>query len=206
MLMSGEKGNMEQVRAALHGITGIDPKPREQAGADWFMIVVRTNHELDAIDSMRRHGYRAYWPNYEKLIATRRQFEGRPIRRMVRIGVIPYIFTPATSGGIDVVELREQIVAVIDLVRTDTGKPLMLRHADIEKIRRIEFGQNGIKPETPKHDFKIGEKVRFVDDVMSDWPPGVILKIARDARISVELSLMGRKVPISVFPFQIKRT
>lgn len=206
MLMAGQKGNLEQVRAALHGITGIDPRPREQPAADWFMIVVRSNRELDAIDSMRRHGYRAYWPSYEKLIATKRQFEGRPIRRLVRVGVIPYIFTPATSGGVDVVELREEIVAVIDLARTDTGKPLLLRHADIEKIRRIEFGQNGIKPENPKHDFKIGEKVRLVDDVTSDWPPGKIIKLAPDGRISVEITLMGRKVPISVLPFQIKRT
>jgi hypothetical protein len=200
------QGNLDQVRAALHGITGVDPQRREQpAAADWFMIVVRSNRELDAIDSMRRHGYRAYWPSYEKLIATKRQFEGRPIRRLVRVGVIPYIFSPATDS-LDLVGLREEIVAVIDLARTDTGKPLLLRHADIEKIRRIEFGQNGIKPENPKHDFKIGEKVRLVDDVTSDWPPGKIIKLAPDGRISIEVMLMGRKVPISVLPFQIKRT
>jgi transcription antitermination factor NusG len=206
MMTAGEKigsGNVDQVRAALHGITGVEPIAalvRER----WYMLVVRSNHELDAVDSLRRRGLRAYWPNYERLVATRQQFEGRPVRRLVRSGIVPYVFSPATLE-VDFTREIESIVAVLDVVRTASGLPLMISDADIDAIRKIAIDESSVKPENSPHALKIGEKVRFRDDAASHWPSGTIIKLAREGRITIEIDLMGRKVPIKAFPFQIAR-
>lgn len=203
MLMATAKGNMDQVRSALTGITG-KPPVEETKGPDWFMVVVRQGHELEAVDSMRRHNLLAYFPSYERLVTTRRSFEGRPIRRLVRSGIVPYIFTPAGEG--DFLGEKDRIVAVLDIVRTFSGTPLFLADRDIGIIRKIETGLNTPKPEATAHDFKEGDKVRFVDDIYRNWPPGRVIKLAKDGRIIVEVALKGRVVPFTVFPFQIERT
>jgi transcription antitermination factor NusG len=168
------------------------------------MVVVRQGHELDAVDSMRRHGLLAYWPSYERLVASRRRFEGMQIRRLIRSGVVPYIFTPVGEGNF--LDEKHRIVAVLDIVRTFSGTPLFLLDRDIEIVRRIEARLNTPKPEATEHDFKSGDKVRFTDDVNRHWPPGRVVKLAKDGRIIVDVNLKGRVVPFTVFPFQIERT
>lgn len=203
MQMAANKGNMETVRSALAGITGKEVEPPVK-GPDWFMVVVRQGHELEAVDSMRRHDITAYFPNYEKLETTRRSFAGRPIRRLVRRGVVPYVFTPVGNG--EFLNEKDRIVGVLDIVRTYSGAALILAGTDIAIIRRIETGLNTPKPEATDHDFKVGDKVRFSDDINRGWPPGRITKLAKDGRIIVEVALKGRVVPFTVFPFQIERT
>jgi hypothetical protein len=142
MLMAAGKGNLEQVRAALQGITGTEPvapKPEEW----WYMLVVRPSHEFEAVDSLRRHGFRAYWPSYERLISTRRRFEGRPIRRLVRIGILPYVLSPVVDD-IDLEISHEKIVSVVAIVRTFSGKPLFLRGADMAIIRKLDVKVAGL--------------------------------------------------------------
>lgn len=204
MLMKVEKaGNMDQVRSALQGITGQEPAIQSGPAKNSLMWVVRSNREFEAVDSMRRQLVRAYWPSYERLVATKHRFENRPVRRLVRSGIIPYVFTPEVD---DIAGVVEQSVGVIDVVRTFSGSPLLLKETDIAIIRKIDVGMNTPKPEAAAHNFKIGEKVRFTDDIMAHWPPGTIIKLARDGRIIVDQALMGRKVPVTVFPFQIEKT
>ena len=56
MLAMTDKGNLETVREALSGITGVKLSPDRDEGADWFMVVVRSNYHLDAVDGLRRQG------------------------------------------------------------------------------------------------------------------------------------------------------
>lgn len=204
MLMSTEPGNMEQVRTALQGITGVQLSPDRDDGTEWYMVIVRSNFQLDAVDGLRRAGLRAYWPSYEYMTATKRIIAGRHTSRTVRLGILPYVLTPRVPN-IDLKDRTERIVSILDMVRTYSGNPLLLRDSDIKIIRKIDVAMNTPKPEASVHNFKIGDKVRFCDDIMSQWPPGVVVKLAKEGRISVEVSLMGRKVPITVFPFQIER-
>jgi hypothetical protein len=204
MLMATDNGNMEQVRSALQGITGLQLSPDRDAGCEWYMLVVRGNYQLDAVDGLRRAGMRAYWPSYERSIASRRMIAGRHTSRSVRFGILPYVLTPR-DPKVDFEGATERIVSILDIVRTYSGNPLLLRDSDIKIIRKIDVTMNTPKPEATAHNFKAGDKVRFTDDLMSQWPPGVLVKVAKDARISVEVNLMGRKVPITVFPFQIER-
>lgn len=196
--------NLEQVRGALEGITGTKLSPDRDDGSEWYMVIVRGAAQLDAVDGLRRAGLRAYWPSYERSVATRRMIAGRKASRSVRFGILPYVLSPRCPG-IDFTGLTERIVSILDIVRTYSGNPLFLRQRDLDIIRRIDVGMNTPKPEGQAHRFKAGDKVRFTDDLMHQWPPGIIIKLAREARISVEVNLMGRKVPITVFPHQIER-
>ena len=203
MLAMTDKGNMETVRDALSGITGVKLSPDRDEGADWFMVVVRSNYHLDAVDGLRRQGLRAYWPSYEKVVASKRMIAGRHASRSQRFGILPYVLSPC-EPAIDLTAL-ERVSAIMDIVRTYSGSPLLLRDRDMTIIRRIDVTMNTPKPEATLHNFKTGHKVKFKDDLAGQWPPGLIIKIAKEGRISVEVNMMGRKVPITVFPHQIER-
>lgn len=205
MLMATDNtNNLEHVRGALEGITGVKLSPDRDDGAEWYMVIVRSNYHLDAVDGLRRAGFRAYWPSYEKTVATRRLIAGRHTSRNIRYGILPYVLSPRCPD-LDFTGASERIVSIMDIVRTYSGNPLLLRDSDLKIIRKIDVTMNTPKPEASLHSFKVGDKVRFADDLMNQWPPGRIVKIAKEARISVEVNLMGRKVPITVFPFQIER-
>jgi hypothetical protein len=75
--MTEEKaGNLDQVRSAIHGITGVAPVEAAAAGPDRYLIMARMNHELDTVDSFRRNNVPAYWPSYEELAPSRRRAGG----------------------------------------------------------------------------------------------------------------------------------
>ncbi len=208
MLMTNDAGgNLAQVRDALQGITGVAKEEMAPKGPlqEWYMVVVRPNHELEAVDSFRRHGTRAYWPSYERLVASRQRINGHPVRRMVRTGIVPgYVFSPGSPGS-DFTGLIENVVGAVDIVRTFSGQTLFVTDRDIDIIRKIDKGLNTPLPTGTVHNFKPGEKVRFSDDLLQHWPVGKVAKLAREGRLSVDVDLMGRKVSITVFPHQIER-
>ena len=204
MLAKTEKGNLNRVRSAIEGIMGTKLSPDRNDGSEWYMVIVRGSGHLDAVDGLRRAGLRAYWPSYERSIASRRMIAGRKTSRIVRFGILPYVLSPRCPD-IDFTSLTERVVSILDIVRTYSGNPLFLRQSDLDTIRRIDLGMNTPKPDAKAHHFKVGDKVRLIDDLMRQWPPAIILKVAREGRISVEVNLMGRKVPITVFSHQIER-
>lgn len=200
-MVTGQTGNLEQVRKAT---TPEEPIKQPFPFKHWYMIVVRPGHDQEAADSFRRNGVRAYWPNYERFQTLRRL--GRPERHLVLTPIIPgYLFSPAGVIARDFEDLIDRIVGVVKIVRTFSGSPLFLTEVDIEIIRRIEAGLNTPEPTRSVHNYKTGQRVRFIDDLVGRWPPGKISRLARDGRISVEVELMGRKVAVIVFPHQIER-
>jgi transcription antitermination factor NusG len=203
MLDTAEKGNMEQVRDALVGITGVAKAP-PIIGPNRYLVVVRNNHEFDSVDSFRRNMIPAYWASYEELLPSKKVQNGTTGRSVRRVGILPgLIFVPVDAAP-DMQGLLHRIVGAIDFHRTYSGAPFVVEDADVRTIQRIEAGLN-----TPSkivtHKFKVGEKVRFTDDLDCRWPPGKIIKLAREGRIIVEVDAMGRKMPITVFPFQIEK-
>jgi transcription antitermination factor NusG len=201
-MLAMDKGNLEQVRNAF--TPSIESVRQPYPFKEWYMVLVRPNHEQDAADSFRRNQVRAYWPNYERF-QTFRDCQNKPQRRTVLTGILPgYIFTPGSPTE-DLTRLIERVTGVINIVRTFSGNPLFLSEIDIDIIRKIEVGLNTPEPLKPVHNFKMREKVRFADDLVGRWPPGKISKLAKDGRISVEVELMGRKVSVIVFPHQIER-
>src|ERR1700733_1221772 len=163
-------GNLAQVRDALAGITGVKIAPATIAVADRYLVAVRMSRELDAVDSFRRNNFAAYWPSFEELRPTKRWLNGHPVCRRKRIGIIPgYVFPEVAPGSL----MLDRIVGAIDFVRGFNGYPLLIPDADIQIIRGIEIGMNTPDPVKLKaaHTSKVGEKVRFIDDLFGRWPP-----------------------------------
>lgn len=203
-MLAAAKGNLEQVRSALEGITGVAKEPPKIAGPDRNMVIVRSGHEFDSVDSFRRNSVPAHWLSYEEFVSTKHVQNGRKSRRTRRIGILPAcVFVPVDATP-DLEGLLHRIVGAIDLHRTFSGKPFRVDDADFQTLRRIEVGLNTPTPSIV-HKFKLGDKVRFTDDFDCRWPPGKITKLAREGRIIVEVDAMGRKMPITVFPFQIEK-
>ena len=202
--MATGTGNIEQVRAALEGITGEVIKPTTNR-QKWYMVIARAGHDLDVVDSFRRHDTRAYWPSYEELVATRQQMNGQPVRRLRRVGIIRgIVFTPA-DGSRDMTVFLERIVGALDFAKKPSGAPILLDDDDIEIIRRIDGTTD--EPQASKdHDFKTGDRVRFKGDMNRRWPPGYVTKVAPNGKISVDVAMMGRKVEFRPLPHQIERT
>jgi transcription antitermination factor NusG len=204
MLMGETCGNLAEVREQA---LGMDTRPIGSATEDrrWYMVLARPGHELEAVDSFRRNGVRAYWPNYEKIIATRARRNGRAVPKVIVCGIVPgYLFSPGSQVE-DFEGLIERITGAINFVRTFSGDPLFLREDDIAIIRRIETAQNTPSPKGAAHRFVPGDHVRFADDMHGRWPTGTVAKLERGGRIVVEVELMGRKTPVSVFQHQIDR-
>lgn len=207
MAMKQDAGNLELVKSALEGITGLEVKP-EILPERYYMIVCRPNHEYDTVDSMRRNNQPAFWPSYEQLVTTRRVLNGQPVRKIRRIGIVAgYVFSPATSDR-DFTMFLQRIVGAIEIAKSDAGNPIFLTDKDIAIFRRIERDPEDKehKAASPKRALQVGEKIRFKDDLQHRWPPGKVIKLARQGRIIVELSLMGRKVEVKALPHQIERT
>lgn len=172
----------------------------------WYMIAVRPNREQEAADSFRRRNIRAYWPNHQRLQPVRGSGNGRGRRGLSYVAMIPgLIFTPL-STSVDFWDAIERVEGVTNVVRSDSGHPLLISEADIETVRRIEAGLNLPPPTKVLHSFKIGDRVRFLDDTVNRWPPGKVARLASDGRIGVEVQAMGRVVTVLVFPHQIGRT
>ena len=165
-----------------------------------YFVVARMNHEHDTVDSLRRNGVGAYFPSFEQLVWVRHR------RRIKRVGILPgYVFaTPPLH--IDFELLLRHIVGAFDIARTYSGKPLFISEDDLQIVRRIEIGLNTPQLDKPVRKFKIGQKVRFTDDLVGRWPAGCVAKLAPDGRIGTEVELMGRKVLIWALSSQIEQT
>ncbi len=179
----------------------------DQAEPDkWAMIAVRPGKEADCADSFRQRGVRCFWPTYhvfEQSLRQRRPYRSRG-RRDYRSVIPGYLFTPQ-PGTVMFAAVMDAHKGILHSVRTHSGDVLALDNEAIVVVRKIEAGLNTPKPRASLHNFKTGQKVRFIDDMHSRWPPGRIARLADDGRIVVETEVMGRLVPFLVFPHQLER-
>jgi transcription antitermination factor NusG len=169
-----------------------------ELGEKWCVVIVQPGHEETACASFKSAGVQCYWPNYMK-----GEWPKNGPFRFRRLSVIPgMIFIPRSANN-QMWAALPFIRAVRCVLRSDGGKIVTLCYGDIETMRRIEADQN--KPRARvKHNFKIGQKVRFVADLASTFVGGMITGIAKDGQIMVEVSAMGRMVRFSVLPHQIE--
>ena len=169
----------------------------------WCMLLVTPGKEQHARDSFHRYGVQAYWPNYYSFLRSNLPLRER--RRTDYRSVIPgYLFLKSVLDN----QLWETIQRTKDtnhLVLNYSGSVATLKEESIDVIRAIEGGMHTLVPGKSLHNFKTGDKVRFVDDLQGRWPPGRISGAVRDGRITVEVRVMGRMVPFQVFPHQIGR-
>ena len=202
MLMATD-GNLAQVRDAFETSPLREQQRFPYKG--WYAVIVRSQREQDAADGFRRENVSAYWPNYIRQVPSGRHGGVRRHRALLAPIFPSLIFCPTADADLFWAAIQ-RIPYVVNMLRKDAGAPATLNNGDIELIRRIESGLNEPPAITPVHNFKMGDKVRFVDDLLGVWPPGKIIGLSNDGRISIEVYLMARAVPIkSVLPHQIER-
>lgn len=194
--------------ARLDTLLGLDGHPIDYLEPrSWVAFFARPNKEQEAADWMKRAMLFAYWPCYSDQVRTS---NGRGIGRASRYqrfrALIPgYLFVAMREGSnADPFVLMRQIPGIVGYMRGPNGYPAKLGEEDILTIRNIEAGQNLPYDPSTAHKFKVGDKVRFADDLMGRWPPGKITRLAADGRISVEVGLLGQMVPVTVYPHQIE--
>lgn len=173
-----------------------------QTPRKWFALLTISNKEQAAADwiRIRSPGTWIYWPNVTKHVA-----HGRNGRRPQLASIIPgYLFMGERVEAGDPWPIVHDTPGVRSFVRNSTGHAATMTDEDIEIIRRIEGDQN--LPHDPKtaHRFKTSDKVRFASDLYGRWPNGQVSRLADDGRIVVEVSLLGRTVPVLVNPHQIE--
>jgi transcription antitermination factor NusG len=175
----------------------------------WVALTARPSREIEAADWLKRTRLFAYWPNKVTQIRMGSGAAGMPSRRRaVYRAIIPgYIFAAQRLGNTaHPCNLIGQVPGLIGFVRGFDGGPALLRQRDIEIIRHIEAREN-MPPPAPSEvskKFKFGDKVRFIDDIYSEWPPGVVKQLYSDDRIAIDVPLLGRVVPMEVSPSQIE--
>jgi transcription antitermination factor NusG len=165
---------------------------------EWCLIAVPFNRQLDWCNNFRRFGLRCYCPNY---INFGRRLPRR--KRGIQLLIPGYLF----STGFKEPAFWEVVKhgrGMVNVVRTFSGQILLLHNDDVLVIRKIEAGLNTPTPGKSLHNFKTGEKVRFSGDLLGRWPSGTVA-YPDDGRIIVEVELMGRAVPFTVYPHQIER-
>lgn len=189
------------------GLLGFDGVAMDfSAPRVWVALQARASKEQDAADWLKASRLFAYWPCYARDINAGGRTNGYARRRVRYRALIPgYIFVAAVKGcNPDPSLVVNQTPGIIGYMRDPSGFPLTLGEEDIQRIRRIESDEN--TPPNPKtaHKFKSGQKVRFSDRLLGNWPPGVVERLADDGRISIGVPLLGRIVSMLVFPHQIE--
>jgi len=171
----------------------------------WCMLLVRPGKEWDARDAFRQYRMRAYWPHYQSFFRPRnaplRQWRTTDLRAVIP-GYLFVVPDPIKTFW-DVVQRNK---GILNVVLRFSGEVATLKDADIDVIRAIERRMQTPVPGRALHNFKTGDKVRFVDDTLGRWPPGRIASAASDGKITVDVEVMNRVVPFQVFPHQIERT
>lgn len=202
-MATAEKASMQSVWAMGNEAA---PLVDFYAPRKWRALLVQPLKEQKAADWLKAAHQWVYWPNFTDQVHAGGHRRGqarlrRPVNRAVISG---YLFLAVRADAGDPWGAVHVTPGVRGFVRDGDGHAAALTDQDIEIIRNIEAGLN--LPYDPKtaHRFRLGDRVRFTDDIYSRWPPGIVRRLADDGRIVVESQLLGRVVPILVYPHQIE--
>lgn len=175
-----------------------------EACSEMCMILVQPPQEASARDSLRRRGIGIWWPNFQKIETKKDRETGKRYQRIIRVGVLPGVILSPSAVGPQFFDALDLAPGAIGVAQKTNGHWLLLSDVDIVLIHKIEHGLNRPPPAKIVHIFKRGDKVRFVDDIYRRFPPGIVMKCARDGHISVDVNMMGRVQPVTVLPHQIE--
>lgn len=202
-MLMGNEGNLGVVRRAIEGEQSVREQQRYPYKA-WYAVIIRSQREQDAADGFRKEDVAAYWPNYVKQTPMGMHHGSRRHRATFNAIFPGLIFCPTADQNL-FWRAVQRIPYVVNLLRREQGLPATLSNAEIERVRQIEADANLPPDVTPVHSFKKGQRVRFTDVGPFVDFVGKIARLDSDGRISIEVYLMGRMVPMhGVLPHQIE--
>lgn len=174
----------------------------------WYPLVARPSREQDAADWLKRAMLPTYWPCYLKAVnAGRRVRNGFGVCRHRYTALMPgllFMAVAADRSGRDPWDVVNEAPGLHGFVRDSDKQPMVMFNEDIEIIRLIEAGMNLPLPTKTNHRFKVGDRVRFIDDILGRWPSGKVIGLVNGEGISVEVPMLGRFVAITARAHQIE--
>jgi len=194
MLMIPRPGNFDYL---------FEGSPQNYEAADGMvMIVVRPGYEQTARDSLRRRGIGAWWPNYKREVQAKDNATGKRYARLVLTGVMPGILLTPSRLNSHFWASIDLAPGAVNVVRKLNGDPLAIDDTDVVLLHKIEAELNRPLPAEVVHNFEVGDDVVVVGDLMRHFT-GKIVKIDKNSRIHLEVSLFGRATAMTVLPQQI---
>lgn len=168
----------------------------------WHGLLCEPQRETVAADGLlTRLRLSVYLPRYIQRVASgngRRQ----PVLRLVVRG---YLFMPASIGfQVPWAHIRATPgIRGRGYVADTDGKPATITDTEIERLREHEAYMNQPVPVILPYAGSVGDKVRVVDGPFSGFS-GVVVEIAKDGRISVEIDLFGRPTPVDMLASSVE--
>ncbi len=195
-------GNLAETIAAS-GI--VEAPPKYSVFPWWHALVVESGRERKSADWLQeKAGVTVYLPHYMSKIRRR----GNLHIHILRAVVPGLLFVPVEMMLVPRRDKIFEYAHVHGFLRTSDGGPALISKADVEKIREIEATLN-LPPPCPAKakDLHPGDRVRFINETYAAFlGEGVVIAVANDARISVEVSKMfGGRRTIRVAAHEIER-
>lgn len=159
------------------------------AGTEWYVVHTQPNNEQRAEVHLNQQGFRTYLPRY-----LRKRRHARRLETVARPLFPRYLFV-----ALDVTRDRwrsiQSTFGVSNLVVAG-GMPVEVHEQVINEIRSREGDDGFVTLGLPNH-LKPGSTVRLTDSLFAEQQ-GILERIGDNRRVSVLLSLLGRKVRVLV--------
>lgn len=175
-----------------------EPPERVYSGFKWWhALLVEPNREQKAAEWLAKLRVFVYLPTFTKRVFISRMSR---LRRCKLYPALPgMLFVPQEMMDIPRRDEVFKFAHVRGYIRSSSGYPTMIAKSDIELIRLMEAKLN-LPPEAKGVLFKMGQRVTFTNTLFGySWGNGVIIEIASESRIGVEVDcLFGRKTKVYV--------
>jgi hypothetical protein len=177
-----------------------DPRHVCDRFARWLVMLTQPGRERKAAERLERVHAVIYLPQFSKQMKCRGRMHANRL-----FAVVPgMLFAPSEILEIERRDETLEWAGVRDFIRDGYGHPALATKADIERIRIMEALLN-LPPEAKGVLFKLGQRVRFTNDLWQGWGAGRIFEIASETRIGVEVEkLFGRPAKIYVAASEIE--
>lgn len=174
------------------------PPERDYSGYPvWHALLVEPNREEKSAEWLERVHVHVYLPMFSKVVARRGQKSGR--RQSAVVGGM--LFVPQEIVDI---KRREEVfdyAHVYGFLSCTGGAPARLDKTFIEEMRSIEAKLNMPPPEKPIITLKLGDPVRFKNELYAEyWGTGTVVDVANAHRIGVRVNGLFRRATKAYFP------
>lgn len=177
---------------------------------EWVMPVIRSGLEQESRDSLRRKGVGTWWPNYQREVVTTDRASGNRVRRQAFAPMLPGVLICAMPqwtdehGDMLFWETLDRVPGVVNVLRRFNGDVIFLSDIDIVLLHKIEQGLNQTTPpKASRHAFKVGDKVRLIEDEYRCLPVAAVSEVHKDS-IGVDINMFGAVRRMVVRAFQIE--
>jgi hypothetical protein len=152
-----------------------------------------------------------YWPKKIEQVATKRPLGNGRLGRMpaVRPVIHGMIFASIALDRIDGYDPFQEFGATPGIrgwlrKRDAHGGVRYISEAEMKEIKDMEARANKIEAPTGPHQFKLGDRVKLTDGLMSMWGIGVIKRLNSNDSLDVEFKLFGGMTKTTVGPQQVE--